>query len=116
MCRVFGISLMVISRTTVPPSPVLCRNTQTYVLEILERGIATAYFHVPVLALEATSSPDGRFLAVAGYQGLYVSDANGSDAHLIVANGTGPDFIQSDGSNFADLGIRAVRVPRDLSR
>lgn len=46
-------------------------------------------------ALEAASSPSGSF-AVAGLQGLYVTDAKGHHPRRIVANGSGPNYVQSD--------------------
>ena len=47
-------------------------------------------------ALEAASSPTGSFFAVAGLQGLYVTDAKGHHPRRIVANGSGPNYVQSD--------------------
>jgi Tol biopolymer transport system component len=47
-------------------------------------------------ALEAASSPSGGSFAVAGLQGLYVADANGHHPRRIVANGSGPNYVQSD--------------------
>lgn len=47
-------------------------------------------------ALEAASSPNGRRFAISGLQGLYVTDADGSHPRRIVANGSGPNYVQSD--------------------
>jgi len=47
-------------------------------------------------ALEAASSPSGSSFAIAGLQGLYVTDANGHHPRRIVANGSGPNYVQSD--------------------
>lgn len=47
-------------------------------------------------ALEAASSPDGGYFAIAGLQGLYVTDSKGRHPRRIVANGSGPDYVQSD--------------------
>ncbi len=47
-------------------------------------------------ALEAASSPDGRRFAIAGLQGMYVTDADGRHAHRIIRNGAGPNYVQSD--------------------
>lgn len=47
-------------------------------------------------ALEAASSPSGSSFAISGLQGLYVTDANGRHPRRIVANGSGPSYVQSD--------------------
>jgi len=47
-------------------------------------------------ALEAAGSPNGRRFAISGLQGLYVTGANGSHPRRIVANGSGPNYVQSD--------------------
>jgi hypothetical protein len=47
-------------------------------------------------ALEATSSPDGRQIAISGLQGLYVTDARGRHPKQIVHNGTGANYVNSD--------------------
>jgi hypothetical protein len=47
-------------------------------------------------ALEAASSPNGRRFAISGLQGLYVTDADGRHPRRIIANGSGPDYVQSD--------------------
>jgi hypothetical protein len=46
--------------------------------------------------LSAVSSPSHRFLAVAGLHGLYVADADGRRLRVIVANGRGADYVQSN--------------------
>jgi hypothetical protein len=47
-------------------------------------------------ALEAASSPSGRRFAISGLQGLYVTDAQGHHPRLIVRNGSGPNYVDSD--------------------
>lgn len=47
-------------------------------------------------ALEAASSPNGRSFAISGLQGLYVTNAEGHHPRRIVANGSGPNYVQSD--------------------
>jgi len=47
-------------------------------------------------ALEAASSPTGSSFAISGLQGLYVTGADGHHPRRIVANGSGPDYVQSD--------------------
>ncbi len=46
--------------------------------------------------LEAANSPHGQLYAVACLQGLFVTNAQGQEAHEIVKNGTGPEYVQSD--------------------
>lgn len=47
-------------------------------------------------ALEAASSPNGQHFAISGLQGMYVTDAQGRHPRRIVANGSGPNYVQSD--------------------
>jgi hypothetical protein len=47
-------------------------------------------------ALEAASSPDRARFATSGLQGMYVTDARGRHARRIIANGNGPNYVQSD--------------------
>ena len=54
-------------------------------------------FHVHEFwAVEAASSPSGRRFAISGLQGLYVTDARGHHPRLIVRNGSGANYVQSD--------------------
>ncbi len=54
-------------------------------------------FHVHEFwAVEAARSPSGRRFAISGLQGLYVTDAQGHHPRLIVRNGSGPNYVQSD--------------------
>jgi Tol biopolymer transport system component len=45
--------------------------------------------------LFAVSSPSGRYFAIAGLHGLYVTDRNGRHARRLVSNGSGPNYVQS---------------------
>jgi hypothetical protein len=47
-------------------------------------------------ALETANSPNGQSFAISGLQGLYVTDAQGRHPRLIVRNGSGPNYVQSD--------------------
>jgi hypothetical protein len=54
-------------------------------------------FHIHEFwALEAANSPSGRHFAISGLQGLYVTNAQGRNPRLIVRNGSGASYVDSD--------------------
>lgn len=54
-------------------------------------------FHIDEFwALEAASAPGSGQFAIAGLQGLYVTDAQGQHPRVVVRNGHGPGYVQSD--------------------